>query len=92
MKIKVKEIEVSSFSLIEGDTGFKCDHELAEVEPPCCSGYSNGLPDCGCGGSYSVYCYDCNNDDLEDFEVEALIDAYLGNLADSREELEACYV
>lgn len=92
MKIKVKEIEVSSFSLIEGDTGFKCDHELAEVEPPCCSGYDGGLPSCGCGGSYSVYCYDCNNDDLEDYEVESIIDAYLGNLADRKEELEACYV
>lgn len=92
MKIKIREVEVSSYSLREGDTSFKCDHELAEVEPPCCSGFDGGLPSCGCGGSYSVYCFDCNNDDLEDYEVESIIDAYLGNLVDSREELEACYV
>lgn len=90
MKINVKEVEVSSYSLREGDTSFKCDHELAEIEPPCCSGFSGGLPDCGCGGSYSVYCSDCHNDDLEDFEVEALIEAYIGNLEDAR-EAEACY-
>ena len=89
-KININYIETSSFSLIEGDTRFKCDHELAEVEPPCCSGFSGGLPDCGCGGSYGVYCYDCNNEDLEQYEVDAIIDAYIGNLEDAR-EAEACY-
>jgi len=76
MKIKVKEIEVSSYSLREGDTSFKCDHELAEIEPPCCSGFSGGLPSCGCGGSYSVYCSDCDNEDLTDVEADNLIEAF----------------
>ncbi len=86
MKIKIKEIEVSSYSLIEGDTSFKCDHELAEVEPPCCSGR-----DCGCYGLYGVYCSDCHNDDLEQYEVDAIVEAYFGNLGEAR-EAEACYV
>ena len=47
-KITVKYIEVSSYSLTE-DGEFTCDHEFAEVTPPCCNGN-----DCGCYGLYSV--------------------------------------
>lgn len=85
-KINIKYIETSSFSLIEGDTRFKCDHELAEVDPPCCSTVgSSGNIECGCGGGFSVYCSDCNNEDLEDYEVDAIIEAY------ATTEAEACY-
>lgn len=96
MKIAVKYVEVSVFELAEGDTRFKCSHELAEVEPPCCSGR-----DCGCYGNYSVYCSDCHNEDLTDSEVEAIVEAYIGNSEPDPDaayeemrdrELEACNV
>lgn len=91
-RINVTEIETSSYVLIEGDTRFKCSHELAEVEPPCCSTRgSSGYFECGCGGSYSVYCSDCHNEDLEQHEVDSIVEAYLGNMEPDH-ELEACYV
>lgn len=67
-KITIKYIEVSTYSLTE-DGEFTCDHEFAEVTPPCCNGN-----DCGCYGSYSVYCPGCDNQDLTESEVEALLD------------------
>lgn len=75
MKIQVKYIETSSYSLKEGETALSCDHELAEVSPPCCSGFDAGLPSCGCGGMYSVYCGDCDYMNMPDHEVDALIEA-----------------
>lgn len=86
MKIKVKEIEVSSYSLIEGDTRFKCDHELAEVEYDV-GGDGRTEP----GPSYGVYCSDCHNEQLEQYEVDAIVDAYIGSLEPDY-EAEACYV
>jgi hypothetical protein len=81
MKVKVRYIEVSSYSLIEGDTRFKCDHEYAEVEY---DQGGDGITEPG--PSHSVYCSDCHNKDLEQYEVDDIVDAYLGNL----EEDEAC--
>ena len=69
MRVKIKIIETSSYSLTE-DGEFTCDHEYAEVTPPCCSG-----ADCGCYGLYSVYCDDCDYMNMPEFEVEALIEA-----------------
>lgn len=80
--IKIKEIEVSSYTLIEGDTGFKCDHELAEVEY---DQGGDGITEPG--PSYGVYCSDCHNEQMEQYEVDAIVEAYIGNF----EEAEACY-
>ena len=68
-KIKVRYYDESSFTMDE-DGYFRCDHEYVEVEPPCCSG-----SDCGCYGLYSVYCSDCDNEDLNESEVDDLIEA-----------------
>lgn len=68
MNIKIKYKETSSYSLTE-DGEFTCDHEFAEVTPPCCDGL-----DCGCYGLYSVICDDCDYMNMPDFEVEALIE------------------
>ena len=82
MNITVKEIETSTLEMNE-DWEFKCTHEFAEIEPPCCSGYdSEGLPSCGCHGQYSVYCYDCNNDDMTDNDVERIIDGSISEPED----------
>ncbi len=80
IKIQIKEIEVSSYSLIEGDTKFKCDHELAEVEY---DQGGDGITEPG--PSYGVYCSDCHNDDMEQYEIDAIVDAYIS----SREDYEA---
>lgn len=81
INIPVKEIEVSSYSLIEGDTRFKCDHEFAEVEY---DQGGDGITEPG--PSYSVYCYDCHNDQMEQYEVDDIIEAYISDRED-----EACY-
>lgn len=85
INIRIKEIEVSSFTLIEGDTRFKCDHELAEVEYDV---GGDGITEPG--PSYSVYCGDCRNEQLEQYEVDAIVEAYVDNMVDA--EAEACYV
>lgn len=86
MRVEVKYIETSSYSLKDGDTILTCDHELAEVEPPCCNGN-----DCGCYGRYSVYCWDCNNEDLTDSQVEAIIEASIPEPAEYEPELDYAY-
>lgn len=77
IKITVKYIETSSWSIREGDEHFTCDHEFAEAEPPCCKFPTGeyGRWDCGCYGQYSIYCPDCEPDE---FEVEALFERLVG--------------
>jgi hypothetical protein len=79
VRVKIKIIETSSYSLTE-DGEFTCDHEFAEVTPPCCSG-----ADCGCYGLYSVYCDYMN---MPEFEVEALIEATIPEEPEYEPELE----
>jgi hypothetical protein len=56
------------------DGEYKCLHTEVEITPPCCSGRdSEGNPSCGCGGGYSVYCYECQNEHMTDNDVENLI-------------------
>lgn len=81
-KIIIKYLEVSSYSLTE-DGEFTCDHEFAEVTPPCCNGN-----DCGCYGLYSVYCPDCDYMNMPDFEVDALIGATIPEEPEYEPELE----
>lgn len=74
MQITVVDKSQEITGIITEDGAFKCTHPNAEVEPPCCSGIdSEGLPSCGCHGQYGVYCYDCNNDDMTDDDVESLL-------------------
>ena len=78
--ISIKQPEQATY-LMDEDGLFRCTHENAEVEPPCCSGRdSEGLPSCGCHGQYSVYCYDCNNDDMTDNDAENIIEGHIGNM------------
>lgn len=79
MNINVKYINSSSYSIKEGSYELTCDHEFAEVEAPCCSTRgSSGYIECGCGGNYSVFCPDCDYMNMPDNEVEALIEAFIG--------------
>lgn len=76
MTINVKYRPTSTYELNE-DGDFTCLHENAEVDRACCSGVdSDGLMSCGCGGMDSVYCDDCDNEDLTDSDVEAILEAY----------------
>lgn len=82
IRIEVRYDDVSTYELNE-DGEFRCLHERAEVEPPCCSTRgSSGYIECGCGGMYSVYCPDCDYMNMPDNEVEALIEAFIGDPSD----------
>lgn len=50
-----------------------CPHENVEIDRACCSGFEGGLPSCGCGGRDSVYCPDCDNEDMTDSDIEAIL-------------------
>lgn len=53
---------------------FRCPHDNIEVEKACCSSVSSsGYIECGCGGQDSVYCYDCQNEDMTDKDMEGLV-------------------
>lgn len=82
-RIKVK-IDIYSYPLhLTEDNEWRCWHVIdsseVEVEPPCCTGFEQGVPSCGCGGCYSVYCYDCHNDDMTEDDVINIIDGRIGN-------------
>lgn len=80
---KIKIIELGFTTVLNEDGEFRCPHEDIEYYDPCCSGYdSEGMPDCDCGGSPSVYCNDCNNIDLTDDEAIRLISSYRNNSED----------
>jgi hypothetical protein len=57
----------------------KCNHpeELVEITPPCCKFPDGeyGRWECGCYGQYSVYCSGCNNADMTDEDIEAILEA-----------------
>ena len=77
-KLAIHYSDVSSYELNE-DGDFACLHERAEVTPPCCSTRgSSGYIECGCGGLYSVYCPDCDYMNMPDSEIDALIEASIG--------------
>lgn len=78
VQIEVKTDKYSYPVYLNEDGEFRCPHENVEIEAPCCSGRdSEGLISCGCYGSYSVYCPDCHNDDLEQHEVDSIVENYL---------------
>lgn len=61
----------------------KCQHpeEQVEITPPCCKTPQGeyGRWDCGCYGQYSVWCYGCDNEDMTDSDVEAILENVLYN-------------
>lgn len=74
MIINIKEVRTPTYERTE-DGDFRCNHANVEVTAPCCSGRdSENNISCGCYGSYSVYCPDCRNDDLNESDVERILD------------------
>lgn len=70
-----RQIEVNHLTnvqIMNEDGEFKCAHINVDVQPPCCNG--NTASDCGCHGSFSVYCYDCFNQDMTDDEANSFIE------------------
>lgn len=68
------------------DDEWRCPHNDIEVQAPCCTG--SGLIECGCQGRYSVFCHDCQNDDLRDYEAHEIIENYLANEGDDYDRYE----
>lgn len=80
--MKTIEVKVDRYAYpvyLNEDGEFRCPHLDVEIEAPCCSGR-----DCGCYGSYSVYCPDCHNDDMLQQECDDIVDNYLSDLEDSK--------
>lgn len=77
-QIIINHIQDSAW-ILGDDTTFKCLHENAGIEEPCCS---VGTDDCACGGVDSVYCPDCelsreDVDELLEIHADAVRDEYL---------------
>lgn len=67
MKILVKGDSVAYVMNEDGE--FRCPHDSAEVEY---DRGGDGITEPG--PSWSVYCYDCHNEDMTDSEADILID------------------
>ncbi len=76
-KINVKHIERSTYSNRGEGLNVTCDHEFVEVTPPCCTGR---VSDCGCFGEYQISCPDCDESKIPQFELDDLVNRYLGGL------------
>lgn len=74
MRVDIKQTS-TTYKLQDGE--FKCQHDNIEIEPPCCTTADSdtGYISCACGGMASVYCPDCDNEDLTDDEIEFQIDS-----------------
>lgn len=72
MKIPVFVDKYTDYAVVMNEDGeFRCPHENVEVEyDQGGDGYTEPGP------SWSVYCYDCHNDDMHDFEADNLIEAH----------------
>lgn len=56
------------------DGEFRCPHEDTEVEY---DAGGDGITEPG--ASWSVYCNDCHNDDMQQHEVDSIVEAYRDN-------------
>lgn len=75
MKITVKEQGYATVMNEDGE--FKCPHENIVIEKPCCSSTgSSGYIECGCRGLSTVYCEDCDSEDLTDWESSEIMENY----------------
>lgn len=75
IQVKYRTVENYPVHLVDGE--WRCWHVIdpseVDVVPPCCSGFSR-IIECGCGGLYSVYCPDCQNDDMREEDIENIIE------------------
>lgn len=71
MKIQVKQVTtINKYDYL--DRAFYCTHNNIEVEKPCCNGNN-----CGCWGTDKIYCPDCDNEDLSQYDAD---DYFLNSL------------
>ena len=70
MQIKVTNQDYKT--VMNEDGTFRCEHKSIEIEPPCCDGR-----DCACYGQYAVHCNDCDDRDLEEWQVQDILDKYI---------------
>lgn len=87
VQIEVKTDRWAYPVYLNEDGEFRCPHEDVDIEPPCCSGRdSEGLPSCGCYGSYSVYCNDCHNDDMTQEDCDRIVESHVSDEPDYYED------
>jgi len=67
--MKVVVIDTGYSVELNEDGEFKCLHKNVHIEKPCCNGNN-----CDCRGMYYVYCEDCDNEDLEDYEADLILE------------------
>ena len=76
--VPITDYDDTTFVMTE-DGDWVCDHSEAYIEKACCSTRSsNGLIECGCGGSDSVICPASRCTGIEDHEVDDLFDRLSG--------------
>lgn len=86
MKIQVR-YEGYEVHLINDE--WRCAHNNVEVQAPCCRNIgSSGYIECGCGGSYRVYCPDCKGEDMRDYEADDIFASYMQNEGDDYDRYE----
>lgn len=80
MNINVKHEGYALY--LTDDIEWRCWHVIdasnVEVEPPCCSAFIR-IIECGCGGMYSVYCPDCQNDDMSENDITNILEGIYDN-------------
>ena len=69
MQIKVTNQDYKT--VMNEDGIFRCQHEDISIEKPCCNGNN-----CDCYGKYTVYCNDCDDRDLEEWQAQDILDKY----------------
>lgn len=69
MNVPVKIIETPEYVMNE-DGEFRCPHDNVEVEYDV---GGDGITEPG--PSWSVYCYDCHNEDMTDSQIDDYIEA-----------------
>jgi len=78
VQIAIETSKKSYLVKMTKDGEFKCAHEDVDVEEPCCSTKDkDGLIQCGCEGSYTVYCNNCRNEDMTQSESDTIVENYV---------------
>ncbi len=85
MQIFVKE--QGHLAVLNKDGEFKCPHEDVSIEKPCCNGNN-----CDCGGSYSVYCNDCGNEDITEEQIEEFLADYFDGYEEAQVARAEAYI
>ena len=73
MNIPVKVIETPIYVMNE-DGEFRCPHENVEVEY---DRGGDGITEPG--PSWGVYCFDCHNEEMEDYEIDNILESHWAN-------------